>query len=160
MSDPNKDIIRISHEEATSGHVEDLIKRQMSLRGESGVTRDRGRVWFYQSWFLLLIVGGVAAFTAWALIEPYFSDSIYWQGEIQKIDRGDSVLEAIVSNKRSRNVAREEFGEPAGSVTIRGQKIYLTHGTRNLVKGHGKGYLDVDDIQVGQEIGVYLERTS
>ena len=36
-------VIRISREEATSSHVDDLLKRQMSLRGEPGVTRDCGR---------------------------------------------------------------------------------------------------------------------
>src|SRR5260370_24649586 len=52
-SDLQSEVIRISKEEATSSHVDDLLKRQMSLRGEPGVTRDRGRKWYYRNWFLL-----------------------------------------------------------------------------------------------------------
>ena len=159
MTDPSKDIIRITHEEATSGHVDDLIKRQMSLRGESGVTRDRGRVWFYQSWFIFLIVGGLAAFAAWGLVEPYFNDTIYWQGEIERVDRDDSLVAALLGDGKAGKEAGRGFGAPAGSITIRGQRVYLTEATRNFVKGRTKGYLDVDDIQTGQEAGVYLEKS-
>ncbi|MEY2409053.1 MAG: hypothetical protein QOF48_1723 [Verrucomicrobiota bacterium] len=160
MSDPNKDVIRISHEEATSGHVDDLIKRQMSLRGESGVTRDRGRAWYYQSWFILLFVGGLAAFIAWGILEPYYNDTVYWQGTVTNIDRADSLLTALLGADKSDHDVDARFGSPAGSITIRGQKVYLSQSTRNYVKGHTKGYLDVDDIETGQTVGVYLEKSS
>ena len=75
--------IRITKEEATSSHVDDLLKRQMSLRGEPGVTRDRGRAWYYQTWFVLMIVGMFGAIIAWAIIEPYFSDRLYFQGTVR-----------------------------------------------------------------------------
>src|SRR4030095_12958483 len=99
MPDPNKDVIRITREEATGGHVDDLIKRQMSLRGESGVTRDRGRVWYYQSWFILMFIGALAAFGPWAILEPHFDDFLYYQGEIQKYERGDSLIAALMGDK-------------------------------------------------------------
>ena len=54
-------VIRITREEATSSHVDDLLKRQMSLRGEPGVTRERGRKWYYQTWLVLMIVGALGA---------------------------------------------------------------------------------------------------
>ena len=34
-------LIRITREEATSPHVDDLLRRQGSLRGEANVTRHR-----------------------------------------------------------------------------------------------------------------------
>ena len=57
------DRIRITRDEAMSSHVDDLIKRQRSLRGE-GVTRDRGRRWYYQNWVVFMMVGCVAAMNA------------------------------------------------------------------------------------------------
>src|ERR1022692_5339125 len=81
-TDPQGDVIRISKEEASSSHVDDLLKRQMSLRGERGVTRDRGRKWYYQNWFVLMVVATLGALTAWAIIEPFFDDLLYFQGVI------------------------------------------------------------------------------
>jgi|GEM_PF-597918 hypothetical protein len=159
MPEPSKDIIRITHDEATGSHVDDLIKRQMSLRGESGVTRDRGRVWYYQSWFLFLIVGGLAAFGAWSLLEPNFDDTYYFQGEIQKFDRGDSLLAAVFGDSKEARQASRDVGEGAGSITIKGQKIYLTKETRDLVDGRAKGRIQSDEINVGQTVGVYLEKS-
>src|SRR5258708_1745804 len=75
MNANNSDsVIRITKEEATSSHVDDLLKRQMSLRGDPGVTRDRGRRWYYQSWLILGIVGTLVALLAWAIVEPRQND--------------------------------------------------------------------------------------
>src|SRR5215475_10067247 len=78
--------IRITKEEATSSQVDDFLKRQMSMRGDPGVTRDRTRKWYYQSWFVFMIVGGLGAFLAWAIIEPIFDDMPYIQGPISDIN--------------------------------------------------------------------------
>src|SRR5689334_3815079 len=85
-TDQQSEVIRISKEEATSSHVDDLLKRQMSLRGEPGVTRDRGKKWYYQNWFVLMLAGALGAFIAWAIIEPFFDDHLYLQGAIEGID--------------------------------------------------------------------------
>ena len=81
MPDPDN-FIRITYDDANSEHVESLLRRQMSLRGERGITNVRSRRWFYQNWFILMIAGGVFAFAAWALIEPYFDDMVWLQGKI------------------------------------------------------------------------------
>src|SRR5688572_6636573 len=83
---PNDPIIRITREEATSRGVDDFLKRQMSLRGDDGVTRDVARHWFYQSWFILMIVGGLGAFCAWAIQEPWYDDMLYTQGAMEIVD--------------------------------------------------------------------------
>ena len=155
MPEPSKDIIRITREEATGTHVDDLIKRQMSLRGESGVTRDRGRAWYYQSWFILLFIGGLAAFGAWAIMEPFFDDYTYYQGEIEKTDGSDSFLTDLLGDQPVEPALERQLGGPAGSITIRGEKIFLTMITRELADGRAKDGIEVDDLQVGQNVGVH-----
>lgn len=156
MPDPNKDVIRITREEATGGHVDDLIKRQMSLRGESGVTRDRGRVWYYQSWFILMFIGALAAFGAWAILEPHFDDFLYFQGEIQKYERGDSLIAALMGDKAVAKDLPKEWEDSAGSITIRGEKIFLTRETQEYVNGRAKKTLEDDQLQVGKTVGAYI----
>lgn len=85
-SSQSQPVIHITHEQAHSQHVDDLLKRQMSLRGEMGIARDRQSRWYLQNWFIFMIVGGVSAFLAWAIIEPLFDDYIYMQGRIAAKD--------------------------------------------------------------------------
>src|SRR5690242_5558403 len=82
MPEP-ENFIRITYDDANSEHVESLLRRQMSLRGERGITNVRTRRWWYQSWFILMLAAGLFSFAAWALIEPYFDDMIYLQGPIK-----------------------------------------------------------------------------
>src|SRR5882757_59356 len=111
-SNPDGPIL-ITKEEATSSHVDDLLKRQMSLRGEPGVTRDRGRVWYYQTWFVLMIVGMLGAVMAWAIIEPYFDDLLYFEGAVTSV-RLDGDQEAHM---------RRGSGFSVAVLTIRGETI-------------------------------------
>ncbi len=136
-TDQHGEVIRISKEEATCSHVDDLLKRQMSLRGEPGVTRDRGKKWYYQNWLVLMVVGELGAFTAWAIIEPFFDDHLYLQGAITGID-----------------VDRDQglFAK----VKIRGETIYVLSTTREIEKDGKKHRLDPDSLRVGESIGVYV----
>src|SRR5258706_217743 len=123
-ADPQGGLIRISKEEATSSHVDDLLKRQMSLRGEPGVTRDRGRKWYYQNWLVLMLVGTLGALTAWAIIEPFYADYLYLQGPIASIDF-DTGREAVAR------------------VKIDGERVYLMASTTELVKVGTKRRLEL-----------------
>jgi hypothetical protein len=138
--------IRITKEEATSSHVDDLLKRQMSLRGEPGVTRDRGRVWYYQTWLVFMVVGMIGAIIAWAIIEPYFSDMIYYQGTVTSA-RTDVDQESNVSK---RNVVTEAL------LTVRGETIYVLATTREVMNDGSMRHLDLGSIQNGETVGVYL----
>jgi hypothetical protein len=138
--------IRITKEEATSSHVDDLLKRQMSLRGEPGVTRDRGRVWYYQTWLVFMVVGMIGAIIAWAIIEPYFSDMIYYQGTVTSA-RTDVDQESNVSK---RNVVTEAI------LTVRGETIYVLATTREVMNDGSMRHLDLGSIQNGETVGVYL----
>src|SRR5690349_19884672 len=62
----SSDVIRITEQDARSTHVDDLLRRNASLRGERGIARDRGRKWYLQNWFVFMIAGALAAVTAWA----------------------------------------------------------------------------------------------
>ena len=152
-SNPSDAVIRISKEEATSNHVDDLLKRQMSLRGEPGVTRDHGRRWFYQTWFVLMIVGLLGAVCAWGLIEPYFADMPYFQGAISAINLDDGLPASL--HRRGRVYELSEA--VAGSVTIRGEKIYLLRNTREILPDGSRHRLDSAGLRVGDVVGVYTE---
>src|SRR5437764_14124031 len=116
-----KPTITITKEEATSSQVDDFLKRQMSMRGDPGVTRDRSRKWYYQSWVVFMIVGAIGAFSAWAIIEPIFDDMTYIQGPITDIDLGSS----------SSNL-RLSLLDVVGTITIKEQKITLLRNTKVL----------------------------
>ena len=133
-----EEIIRITRDEATSGHVDDLLKRQMSLRGDPGVTRDRGRKWYYQNWFVFLFVGGVAAFAAWAIIEPFFDDMLYFQGEVEKVNLLDSTPGLDTKDLDARQLLDLGFG----SVVIKGERIFLFKGTKEIRADGSKAPLD------------------
>ena len=83
--DNQHDVLRITRDEAYSEHVEDLLKRQMSLRGEGGIARDRKGRWYYQNWFIFMVAGILGSLAGWALLEPYFDDNYYIQGPIQEL---------------------------------------------------------------------------
>lgn len=136
-TDLQSDVIRISKEEATSSHVDDLLKRQMSLRGEPGVTRDRGKKWYYQNWFVLMVVGALGAFTAWAINAPFYDDHLYLQGTIASIDL-------------------DKYQGLAAKLNIRGETIYVLPTTWEIEKGGAEHRLDLDSLRVGENVGAYV----
>jgi hypothetical protein len=145
---PNPDSpIRITKEETTSSHVDDLLKRQMSLRGEPGVTRDRGRAWYYQTWLVLMIVGMLGAIMAWAIIEPYFDDLLYFQG----------VVSSVRLDGDQETHTRRGTGSSVAVLTIRGETIYVLSTTKELQSDGNMRRLDLDSLQNGETVGVYLE---
>ena len=121
--DPPDNVIRITREEANSAHVDDLLKRQMSLEGSPQVTRGVGRRWYYQNWFVLMIVGGAAAFGAWALLEPFYDDAQYIQGTIDSIDPNDVPGQIALGNGQFFAVTLPTHG----SVSLKGEHIWLYH---------------------------------
>ena len=150
MSTMPDDPIVITADEANSTHVDDLLKRQMSLRGE-GVAAEPAKRWYYRNWLLFMIVGAAAAVIAWLIIEPRFDDYLYVQGPITAI--GDDVL-----GPREASVASDEepaFGE--GWVKIRNQQIWLAPGLRQVVRGNPRAVFDAAALKEGQQVGVYTK---
>lgn len=145
--------IQITKHDALSSHVDDLLKRQMNLRGETGMTRDRGRRWYYQNWFVFLIVGAVAAVAAWAILEPFFADIPYTQGKIEKID-ADATLspEVPVGEERIRIQSPRQC-----LITLNGEPIWILAATRLLNGRDRRQPVDCSQLAVGQQVGVYAE---
>jgi hypothetical protein len=145
-------IIRITREEAHSEHVEDLLKRQASLRGDRGISRDRRGKWFYQSWFILMIAGGIAAFLGWAIIEPHFDDSHPIHGKIEYI--GDA---APISLGPQGTITLEELYE----VRLSGphqETIYLPRsGALRIRPGGGTEPFETSTLKADDRLLVYVD---
>jgi len=154
MNDPRDDgVIRITTEEANSSHVDDLLKRQMSLRGDPGVTRDRGRKWYYQNWLIFGLVGLMGAVLAWAILEPYFDDAQYLQGEIAELNPIDFLPRSAEGKSSSFEV------NPAnrGSMVINGQKIFFLTSAKEIKPDGSKPRYDPKTFKSGEMVGVYVE---
>lgn len=151
-NDPDR-TIHITREEALSDHVEDMLKRQMSLRGDPGVTRDRQRNWFYQNWFVFAIVGALGAFVAWAILEPFFDDLLYFQGVITATSQPQ--------NQSERNASDDDdFESPQhiiSTITIRDEKIILTPSTKEILADGSYVRARPGDLKEGETVGVYVE---
>ncbi len=156
MSDetPVSGAIRITKEEATSAHVDDLLKRQMSLRGEPGVTRDRKQKWYYQNWIVLGLAGMLGAFLAWCVIEPFFDDELYIQGTISHLEITDTFTHEITLG-RDKNM--ELRNAVVGSCEINGQKVLLLE-TLRAIGPHGRAtHVDFGKLKNGDPVGLYVE---
>jgi hypothetical protein len=157
MSDPNcgssqsDEPIVITKEEATSRHVDDLIKRQMSLRGE-GVTAEPARRWYYQNWLLFMIVGAIFAAGGWMIVEPWFDDYLYTQGVIESINAGE-VLNLGQASESSKSIELAGLG----SVKIRGQKVWINPLIQEAKNGRAGEVFELSDLKPGQEAGLYTK---
>ncbi len=145
------DLIRITKEDATSEHVDDLLKRQMSLRGETGVTRSSRRTWYLRSWFILGVAGLLGGIAAWGLLEPIFYDLPYVRGPISAIAPDDPLPEYALVGGEQRAITVSG----RGSITVKGERIYLCNQTKEMPARGGTRLLPPDALRVGQTVGVY-----
>lgn len=155
MNENNIDgVIKISKEEATSSHVDDMLKRQMSLRGESGVVREYKRVWYLQNWFVFGVVGLLGAISAWAILEPFFDDTLYIQGPITAIDRSIDSLAPEDSDEvlQLRSLV-------LGSIRVNGERIIIPAGAKELAPDGSKPRIKLGTLKEGEMVGVYVERS-
>jgi hypothetical protein len=141
-------VIHITREEATSREVDDFLKRQMSLRGDSGVTRNEARHWMYQSWFIFMIVGALGAFVAWAIQEPFFDDTLYTQGPIEAVDA------AFIPDPQDKDHVLPQL---TARLRVNGESLIVFSGTRELPKGQASRPLDLATLKRGTAAGFHLE---
>jgi len=146
------DVIQISHQEAMSPHVDDLLKRQLSLRGESGMLDTGPRAWYYQNWFVFMVAGAIAALLAWAVLEPVFDDFLYVQGPIQDMD----LDEPMPSRFTSGDLYLEPLSGGKGWVKVQGERIWLAVGTREIPPDSRQRDLRTDELEIGQRIAVFV----
>ncbi len=147
--------IAITREQAMSPHVDDMLARHASLRGEGGITRTRRGRWYRQNWFRFMLAGMAAAAVAWALLEPYYDDMLYLQGPIEQISTWPT----------RPPIPHAPTGEPIellidlqGPVHVNGRDVYIMPGqTKFLYADGGKELADLTTLARGQEVGLYLD---
>lgn len=148
----SEDTIVITRDEANSRHVDDLLKRQMALRGETVFAAATEKKWYYRNWLIFAIVGTIAAIGAWALLEPPFQDAFYLQGKIDSMN-----LEETLSPSAAEAAPVENEVYAQGWITIRGQQIWLVPNLRRTKGNHIDGFFDANELQVGREVGVFTQ---
>lgn len=149
------DTIRITREDAFSDHVEDLLNRQRSLRGEGGVTREHRARWYYRNWFVFMVVGLIASIAAWALLEPFLDDHLYIQGIVTKV----SVEDFLQGEEAPSKELLAELGEVVQRyITVNDEQILISSQTRLIRNGKIRSLFEPTMIEEGEEIGVYVEQ--
>lgn len=144
--------IRITRSEALSSHVDDMLKRQMGLRGQDGITRAGKRHWYLQNWFVFMVTGIGAALIAFAFIEPRFDDCLYIQGKIQAMDATEPMPKRITRG----TVEYSLFVGGTGWVQVNNEKVWMLSAGR-MLRPDGSSYpLDMSKLRLGQEVGVYV----
>ncbi len=149
--DGQRDVLRITRDEAYSEHVEDLLKRQMSLRGEGGIARDRKGRWYYQNWFIFMVAGALGSLAGWALLEPYFDDNFYIQGPIQEISARGRLPETM-----SREGQLMEAMKVAGWVKVNGNEIWVLSEAKWFDGGKAGEKVDLTECHASETIGLYV----
>jgi hypothetical protein len=137
-----------------SSHVDDLLNRQMGLRGERGVATERQRRWYYQNWFVFGLVGLLGAVLAWALIEPYFDDMFYWQGEVTKVDANGPLPPRLlehVANGKTRIPLLQ------GTITVRDETVLVAADFEQLRPDGSRRVVELADVKVGDTVGLYID---
>lgn len=142
--------IVITRDEANSRHVDDLLQRQMALRGETMVAAAPQRRWYYSNWLLFGLVGLLAAIGAWALLEPAFEDVFYVQGKIEAVD-----LSATLAPQAAEAAPVETQVYAQGWIRVRGQQIWLVPGIRETKGNEIQGFFDPSTLAPGREVGLY-----
>ncbi len=145
----DRGVIRITAEDLASPHVDDLLKRQASLRGEGGIAASRRRKWYYQNWFVFTIAGSLGAIAAWGLFEPSFHDFNYVQGRVERWEMY-SAPRAEIDVGRGQSLELFADSHLYGELWIGGKRIYLTESTRPVA---GSEPLDLDHRDEGEELG-------
>lgn len=147
------DRIVITRDEANSQHVDDLLRRQMNLRGETAFAAEPRRRWYYQNWLLFMIAGALAALGAWLMVEPYLEDFLYIQGTVEEVNLDEAMPQEWFANAGPE--AMELYGQ--GWVRVNGQKVWLSPGLRQGKDGRFTDPFDPAGLQRGAEIGLWVK---
>ena len=150
---PDTERIVITRDEANSQHVDDLLRRQMNLRGETAFAAEPRRRWYYQNWLLFMIVGALAAFVAWLITEPSLNDFLYIQGKIEQVNLDEAMPAAMFNNAGPE--AMEFYGQ--GWVRVNGQRVWLSPGLRQGKDGRFTEPFDPAALQPGTEVGLWAK---
>jgi hypothetical protein len=152
----DSDVIRITEQEAASGHVDDLMRRNASLRGERGIARDRGRKWYLQNWFVFMIAGALAAIAGWAILNPYFDEHYYITGTVTSIETSPAAPLHFVEEGKEMVLATDRFVQ----AKIGSHSVAFTTATRWRQPDGKYADFNAQQLKEGQSIGVYVQYIS
>ncbi len=144
--------IRITRKEAMDERVDGLLSRQASMLGEARPGEDQPKAWYYQNWFVLMVVGLMAGLAAWAMLEPLFDDFHYVQGPIDDMDLSptpDQYIPYISS------VSVLDLGG-YGWISVDGHKVWIHEDTRVLVDGEAHAF-STSFMGRSGDVGAYVE---
>ena len=147
------DLLVITPDDARSSHVDDLLKRHASLRGDQGITRDRGRKWYYQNWFVFMIAGTLGALLPYVVLDHYFNDHLYIAGPLTQVNLTPSKGIQIAEGGKIVDLAPDRFVE----AKIGDRDVALLTVTR--IRGADGKFTSLDPMQLqeGQPLGAYVD---
>ena len=149
----SQDVIRITPDDAKSSHVDDLLRRQASLRGERGIARDRTRRWYYQNWFIFMVAGTLAAFAAYALLRPAFDEHFYFSGTVNSIDDIPRMPLQIKEEGQEVELPLGSFVE----ANVGGHTVVFAGLTRWRQPDGKYRAFKLTDLNAGDQLGVYVD---
>jgi hypothetical protein len=147
------DLIRITPEDAASTHVDDLLRRHASLRGERGIARDRARKWYYQNWFVFMIAGTSAALLAYGLIDPYFDEHIYISGVVSAVEMNPTKTLQLQHEETQTELGPDHFI----TANVGTHPVAFFGGTRWKQPDGKYGDFGAELLKDGQNLGVYTD---
>lgn len=151
-------VIRITMADVQSPHVDDLLSRQASLRGE-GITASRHRKWYYSNWFVFMVAGTLGALIAWALLEPFFDDLLYLQGKVTLQRAIGKLPDQIEVDGQQIDLAQlAELIQ--GKIKVGDEAVLICRETQRLNAPPDEKRFDLRSLKDGQEIGVYVDRST
>jgi hypothetical protein len=149
--EPNKEkMIRLTREELTGSHVDDLVLRYKSMLGDSSISRSARR-WYLRNWFLFGIMGCLGAFVAWIVLEPFFEDSFYVQGKLETVERPDD-LPRVFNLDQDTILLKEPCTH---YVTLRDDTIWISAQTKIRAREKNAPVASVSQLYPGREVGIY-----
>lgn len=94
--DPSRpDRIVIRAEDLADPKVDEALSRieSFGMAPPAEKVEEKKSGLLYKGWFVLMVGGGLGAFLAWLLIEPFFSDGLVLEGNVETFSaQGESIL--------------------------------------------------------------------
>lgn len=147
----HKNLIKLTREELTGPHVDDLVQRYKSMKGDSSVKRSI-RHWYLRSWFLFGLMGCIGAFVAWYMLEPFFEDAFYIQGDLEVVERLDDPPRIFKLENDTLILS-----EPCTHfVVLRGDTIWISAVTKIRADEKKAPLLEASKLFAGCEVGIYV----
>lgn len=129
MNEVTQKRIRITKEDLLDPKIDEIIETERSYGPRTPEPAERKKRFslFYASWFYLMLAGAIGAFTAWALIEPYFNDGTIFTGRIERVEPGAKPYSFYMKE-----------GQIWGRIRVSGTDVYLVDPLTRIADRQGK----------------------